>query len=63
MRNLKNNYQILDTMEDEDWRDVIAITYNVVLEQLDRGRAFDTTLSNTLNIGGQYQVKIIFQSS
>ena len=50
-------------MADEDWCDVIDVTYKVVLEQLSRGKAFDKTLSKTLQIGGLYQVGFIIQSS
>ena len=46
---------------DEEWRDVINITYEVVVEQKSRSRAFDRTLSKTLKIGGLYEV-IILQS-
>ena len=50
-------------MADEDWCDVIDITYKVVLEQLSRGKAFDKTLSKTLQIGVLYQVGVIIQTS
>ena len=46
----------LGSIEEQDWVKVIKTTFDITLDQLARKRAFDTTLSNTLKVGGFYQV-------
>ena len=52
----ENTIFFLGTIEEQDWGKAIKTTFDITLDQLARGRAFDKTLSNTLKVGGFYQV-------
>ena len=44
------------TMVGDDWQEIIDITYNVVEEQVGRGKRFDQTLARVLQVAGPYMV-------
>ena len=43
-------------MNDTEWNLIVDITYEVTRNQLARGREFNHTLANTLDVGGEYRV-------
>ena len=45
--------------KDVDWEDVIETTYDVVEDQLGRGRAFERILARTIGVAGLYEVYIL----
>ena len=47
------------SIQELDWLDVIKTTYKIVVDQNKKKHGFDVTLSNTLKIGGYYQVKFV----
>jgi len=54
-KDIVENKSFDNARQQRDWDDVIKTTFNIVLEQTARGRAFTQTISNTLGIGGYYQ--------
>ena len=44
------------TKLNDEWTEVVNIMYEVVEEQLGRGKPMDTTLARTLQVAGQYEV-------
>ena len=46
----------MTTIPNDEWIEVVKITYKVVEEQLGRGKPMDTTLARTLHVAGLYEV-------
>ena len=44
------------TRINNEWEEVVDITYRVVEEQLGRGKPMDTALARTLHVAGLYEV-------
>ena len=44
--------------DDTEWDSIVEITYEVTRNQLARGYYFQQILANTLEVGGEYQVRL-----